>query len=94
MSFRLTPLAEADIEAIVRYLAEDDPQAAIRWYDDIHRRCQRLGDMPGLGATRSDLRPGLRSFPLGNYLALYHEIDEGAEIVRIIHGARQWHGVL
>lgn len=94
MSFRLTPLAEADIEAIVIYIAEDTPTAAVRWYDDIHRRCQRLGDMPGLGTTRTDIRTGLRSFAVGNYLILYQEIDEGAEIVRVIHGARQWQEVL
>lgn len=50
--------------------------------------------MPGMGATRFDVRHGLRLFPAGNYLILYREIDDGAEIVRVIHGARQWQDLL
>lgn len=94
MSFRLTPLAEADIEAIVLFIAEDDPAAAVRWLDDMLRRCQRVGDMPGIGVSRHEIRPGLRTFPMGNYLILYREFADGAEIVRVIHGARQWQELL
>lgn len=94
MSFRLTPLAESDIETIVLYIAEDSPAAALRWFDDIHRRCQRLGDMPGIGTSRHEIRAGLRSFQVGNYLLLFREIAEGAEIVRVINGARQWQELL
>lgn len=42
-----------------------------------------------MGVSRFDVQPGLRMFPVGNYLILYQEIDGGAEIVRVIHGARQ-----
>lgn len=90
MTFRLRPEAEADIEAIALYIAEDNPSAARRWYDDILDRCRRLGEMPGMGIARPEVRPDLRSFPAGNYLILYREIESGAEIVRVVHGARQW----
>lgn len=40
------------------------------------------------------VRPELGSFPAGNGLILYRQIDEGAEIVRIVHGARQWEYLL
>lgn len=94
MSYRLRPQAEADIEAIALYIAEDNPSAARRWYDDIYRRCQRIGAMPGIGVARPEVRPDLRSFPIGNYLILYRQIGEGAEIVRVVHGARQWEDLL
>ncbi|MFG1295582.1 type II toxin-antitoxin system RelE/ParE family toxin [Xanthobacter variabilis] len=94
MSYRLRPQAEADIEAIVLYIAEDNPLAARRWYDDIYRHCQQIGEMPGIGVARPDVRSGLRSLPVGNYLILYRQIDEGAEIVRVVHGARQWKDLL
>lgn len=41
-----------------------------------------------MGRLRQELRPGLRSFPVGNYLILYYPIPEGIAILRIIHGAR------
>ena len=31
---------------------------------------------------------GLRSLPLGNYIIFYRPIDDGIEVVRILHGAR------
>jgi toxin ParE1/3/4 len=90
MTFRLRPEAEADIEAIALYIADDNPSAARRWFDEMHLRCERIGEMPGMGVARPDVRPDLRTFPAGNYLILYREIDDGAEIVRVVHGARHW----
>jgi toxin ParE1/3/4 len=94
VGFRLTPLAEADIEAILPHIAMDNPPAATRWYDVIQQRCERLGEMPGIGVSRDDIRPGLRTFPVGRYLILYRAIDADAEIVRVVHGARQWQDLL
>jgi toxin ParE1/3/4 len=31
----------------------------------------------------------LRLFPVGNYLILFRALDDGVEIVRILHGARK-----
>ena len=94
MGFRLRPQAAADIENIALYIAEDNPRAARNWFEDIYYHCQRLGEMPGMGAARFDVRHGLRMFPVGNYLILYQQTDDGAEIVRVIHGARQWQELL
>jgi toxin ParE1/3/4 len=94
MSYRLRPQAEADIEAIALYIAGDNPSAAKRWHNDIQLHCQRIGEMPGIGVARPEVRPELRTFPVGNYLILYRQIDEGAEIVRVVHGARQWEDLL
>ncbi|MEI9421246.1 type II toxin-antitoxin system RelE/ParE family toxin [Mesorhizobium sp. Cs1299R1N1] len=94
MTLRLRPEAEADIEAIALYIAEDSPSAALRWYDEIHAHCQRIADMPGMGVARPEVRAGLRTFPAGNYLILYRQTDDGAEIVRVVHGARRWQELL
>ncbi|MEN9854883.1 MAG: hypothetical protein RLZZ157_9 [Pseudomonadota bacterium] len=44
--------------------------------------------MPEVGAPRFDLRPDMRLLPMGNCLILYCAIEESAEIVRLVHGAR------
>lgn len=41
-----------------------------------------------IGRARPELRPDLRSLPFGAYLILYRVIDDGAEIVRVVHAAR------
>ena len=94
MTFRLRPEAETDIEAIALHIASDNPAAARRWVDDIHDRCRRLGETPGMGVARPEIRADLRVFPVGDYLLLYRRIPEGAEIVRVVHGARQWWDLL
>ncbi|BBK42700.1 hypothetical protein STVA_27200 [Allostella vacuolata] len=70
MTYRLRPQAKSDIEAVVFYIAQDNPWAARRWHEQIFRCCQRIGAMPGMGVARSEVRPGIRSFALGNYLIL------------------------
>jgi toxin ParE1/3/4 len=90
VSFRLRPEAEADLEVIVSYIAQDDRSAARRWLEDMHHHCHTLGEMPGMGVARPDIRPDLRLFPRGNCLILYRKIEGGVEIVRVLHGARQW----
>jgi toxin ParE1/3/4 len=94
MTFSLRPAAETDIESITSYIAQDKPAAARHWFDSIHRACERLGDMPQIGVARDDVRPGLRLFAVGNYLILYQVAKTGVEIVRVLHGARQWQVLL
>ena len=87
---RYRPEALADIRSIALHISEDSPTAAIRWRDGILKRCRFLAEMPGLGTSRHDVMAGLRVFPVRNYLILYLELRRGVEILRIMHGARDW----
>lgn len=94
MSFRLRPAAEADIEGIVLYIATDNPSAAMGWLDDLHGKLRALAEMPEMGAARDDVRPGLRMLAFGRYLILHRLEADAVEIVRVLHGARQWRKLL
>jgi hypothetical protein len=48
--------------------------------DDTDLRCRNLGETPGLGVARPDVRTDLRMFPVGNYLILYRPIEAGVEV--------------
>ena len=39
-----------------------------------------------MNGARDDLRPGIRAFPVGDYLILYRGAD--VAIVRVVHGSR------
>ena len=39
-----------------------------------------------IGRLKDELAPFLRSFLVKNYLIFYRPIDQGIEIVRILHG--------
>jgi toxin ParE1/3/4 len=85
---RLTDRAEADLEECWLHIARDDPCSATRFIETILEKCELLAEQPGIGRRRGDLSPDLRSFVVGRYLILYRPIDDGIEVVRVLHGAR------
>jgi toxin ParE1/3/4 len=87
--FRLSPLAEADIAEIRRYIAQDSTAAADRFIGQLFDIFHLLGRDPKIGQQR----PNLRSFSHGNYVVFYQLVSERAEIVAIIHGARDIEGL-
>jgi toxin ParE1/3/4 len=87
--FRFTAAASQDLREIVEYLAaEGSPEVARRFVQGLTERCQSLADMPGMGRRREELSPGLRSVPEGNYVVFYRPAEDGVQIVRVLHGAR------
>jgi len=87
-SVHRSPLARQDYRDIWRYIANDNPAAANRLLWRIDAKLERYADNPRRGATRDNLTPGLRSFPVGNYLVFYRIVPDGIELVRVLHGAR------
>jgi len=51
-------------------------------------RFRMLLDFPQSGTRRDELRRGLRTFPVGSYLVFYFIVEDGIEIVRVLHGRR------
>jgi toxin ParE1/3/4 len=88
MTYRLSPQAKSELEAIGDHIAEDSPLNAERFIERLTARFVALGRNPRIGRARPELREDLRSFPYGAYLILYRSIDDGVEIVRVVHAAR------
>jgi toxin ParE1/3/4 len=86
---RLTPQAEADLIAIWTYIARANPDAADRLLDRLEQKSALLVQYPHLGMARDDIRPGVRHFPVGNYLILYRIAGDGIEVARYVHGRRR-----
>jgi toxin ParE1/3/4 len=82
------PQAEADLDEIWWYIAQDNPDAADRMLDRIEERCTALAQFPLMGISRDELLPSLRSLPVGNYLIFYLPLEDGIEIVRVLPGMR------
>jgi len=87
---RFTTAAWRDLDAIVRYIGAKNPAAAARLTHWIEEECWRLARQPGLGQLRPDLLPSVRFIPLGSYLIFYRESDEGIQVLRVLHGARDY----
>jgi plasmid stabilization system protein ParE len=59
MSYRLSPLAERDLDEIWSYVAEDaTPTTADRLVDDVINRFDLLAEQPGMGRARPEFGVG------------------------------------
>lgn len=86
--FQRTLKAEEDLIEIWCYIAEDNPSAADSFLDLIEEKCNLLAESPKIGTLRSDITDNLRYFPVQKYLIFYREINDGIEVVRVVHGSR------
>ena len=69
-----TPQADSDLDDIWYYVATNSGSAEIadRLIDSITGRFLLLATYPNIGRPRGeDLRPGLRSFPVGECVIIY-----------------------
>lgn len=83
-----TPQANDDLFFIWEYVAQRNVAEAdtlVRRFDETFRT---LASNPGIGQKQDQYRPGLRCFPVGNYIIFYLTIDDGIEVIRVLHGAR------
>jgi toxin ParE1/3/4 len=83
-----SPLAVADLENILEYIARDKRLAAINFVEALKEKCRTLAKFPLLGAARDGLIPGLRVFPVRNYVIYYRPEGESVRIERVLHCAR------
>lgn len=82
------PKAKADLRSIFSYIAEEAPQSALVFIDEIQKTCHRYAEFPLAGKARSELQENLRSFPFSNYIIFYEPVEDGIEVARVLHGSR------
>lgn len=85
---RRTPASRGDYSEIHDYIALDSPQNAAAVLARFDLRLEMLARNNLMGRPRSDLATNLRSFPEGNYVIFYRPIEDGIELIRILHSAR------
>jgi toxin ParE1/3/4 len=88
MHVSYTNQARSDLHDIRDHIAADSIDDAERFVDLIKEKFQLIAETPHIGRARDDLAPLLRSFPVGNYVVLYRVLENGIEVVRVLHAAR------
>jgi toxin ParE1/3/4 len=94
LSLLTTSEAEQDVEDIGLYLWERNPSAAWRFADAVDETIEMLCRSPELGERlHSDLTGQIRYRTISgfrNYLIFYRRVDSVLEIIRVLHGARDY----
>lgn len=90
----ITPKASRDLENISNYLAQNNPDTALRFFDATRQTIAKLAQMPYLGSLyrldNSQLE-GLRKWKVkgfDKYLIFYLIENEKLKIIRILHVSR------
>jgi toxin ParE1/3/4 len=88
MPYRLSDLAEQDLEDIWLYVAEDaSPARADRLIDAIVERFDLLAEQPSIGRLRPEFGASIRSFVVESHV-IYYRHDGDTVIARVLHGRR------
>ncbi len=95
-----SPGARADVLDNAYYIAEStNLNASDRFIAATEAAYKRLAEMPGLGVPRDYNNPiyaGMRMWPVPGfrkYLIFYQPDEDYIEIIRVLHGARDLHGI-
>jgi toxin ParE1/3/4 len=90
----ITPRASQDIDEHFAYIAQDNFDAALRFFDSARLTFSQLAKTPGMGSPFQIINPrlvGLRKWAVKDfkkYLIFYRYDDESIEVVRVVHAAR------
>lgn len=90
MAHQLSKRAQADLDRIWDYVAEESGSADIaeRLIDSVTERLLLLAAHPQIGRARDDLGRGRRTYPVGNYVILYRIKGADVLILRVAHSKR------
>jgi toxin ParE1/3/4 len=83
--------ARDNLRAIADFIADEsgDEDVAESFIVLLDARCRKIASLPGtLGTARPELHHDLRSIPHKGYLIFFRYLDDGLEIVNILHGSR------
>ena len=98
VSLLLRPAAEADLDDIYRYIAEQSgsPETAISYVRRVREWCEHLRIFPLAGRSRDDLRPGVRITTFERRIVIaYTVLPSGdVEIGRFFYGGRNYEAIL
>lgn len=88
MDYVVSAEAETDLEEIGDYIAQDNPQRAETFIEEIRARFEAISQNPLAFIERPDIDVGVRACVHGHYVILYYVDDDGVQIARVLHGAR------
>ena len=91
MKVILTPAARRDIEDIGDYIAQDNPQRAESFTDELLGRCASLAEFPErFPLVHRYGRSAVRRCLHGSYLIFYRVEPELVRVLHVLHAATDY----
>jgi toxin ParE1/3/4 len=96
----IRPRADRDLDEHAAFIARDNLDASRRFYDAAAQAFEQLAMMPEMGSPRIFRNPALADLRLWRipgferHLIFYRPIQDGIEVIRVLHAARDIDGIL
>lgn len=89
-----TDPAERDLDAILDYIARDDPRRAAAFVNEIREACERLRAMPFRETSRPDLGGGFRTLFLRHRIVVVYEVTDNDVVILGVFSGGQDYAIL
>ena len=89
-----TPRSDTDLLIVWNGNSEHNVAAADKMIRKIDKAFWMLAEHPEAGTNQDRYHPGLQSFVVGNYVIYYVPIEDGIEVYRVLHAARDHEDLL
>ena len=83
-------MALSDLDELMDYIAQDNPEAATKVAGGIWETTRMLSNHPAMG--KPGRVPGTREMVVTgtSYIVPYRVVANEVQILRVLHGARKW----
>lgn len=93
MHLAFSRFIDGDLDEIAGYIAQDNPERAVTFIEDIRAKCRGISHNPLLYQLRPDIGPGIRLASVGNYAILFRVLQDAVRIERVVYGGRNLPGI-
>ena len=94
MIVSFSDFAELDLEEIGDWIAEGNPERAVSFLSELRHLCSSLADFPlRYPVARKTAFGDVRKTSRSGYLIFYAVADTQVQILRIVHGSRDWSSI-
>jgi toxin ParE1/3/4 len=94
MKVRLTREAQADLERVGDYIAQDNPKRALTFLAELREACLSLADAPlAFPLVPRYEQFGVRRRVHGNYL-IFYVVEADVVVLHVLHGAMDYESLL
>jgi toxin ParE1/3/4 len=96
----ITPKASLDLDELFAFIAQNNQDAALKFFDSARQTFTQLAQTPGMGSIYEVSNPsleGLRKWRVKGfekYIIFYRYSDELLEVVRILYSGRDFTAIL
>ena len=82
----ITPQARSDLKNILKYTQKTwGTEQRVRYKKLLDDALTKIAANPALGKPRQELRLGYYSYHVGRHYIFYRVLDDGVEVVRVLH---------